>query len=93
MPLQDDMHLISVDDHLIEHSRVWLDRMPEKYQDSCPRVIESGAEGMYSEFGTYVPPILRPGCTKGISTPRWASTPSPASRRRSSGSTRSATTT
>ena len=56
MPLQDDMHLISVDDHLIEHSRVWLDRMPEKYQDDCPRVIESGAEGMYSEFGSYVPP-------------------------------------
>jgi predicted TIM-barrel fold metal-dependent hydrolase len=56
MPLQDDMHLISVDDHLIEHSRVWLDRMPEKYQDVCPRVIESGAEGMHSEFGTYVPP-------------------------------------
>jgi len=56
MPLQDDMQLISVDDHLIEHSRVWLDRMPEKYQDVCPRVIESGDEGMYSEFGTYVPP-------------------------------------
>ena len=56
MPLQDDMHLISVDDHLIEHSRVWLDRMPGKYQDVCPRVIESGADGMYSEFGTYVPP-------------------------------------
>ena len=36
MPLQDDMHLISVDDHLIEHSRVWLDRMPEKYQDALP---------------------------------------------------------
>ena len=56
MPLQDDMQLISVDDHLIEHRRVWLDRMPEKYQDLCPRVIESGDEGMYSEFGTYVPP-------------------------------------
>ena len=56
MPLQDDMHLISVDDHLIEHRRVWLDRMPEKYLDVCPRVIESGDEGMYSEFGTYVKP-------------------------------------
>ena len=56
MPLQDDMHLISVDDHLIEHSRVWLDRMPEKYQDVCPRVIDSGSDGMYSEFGSYVPP-------------------------------------
>src|SRR5258705_6201 len=56
MPLQDDMHLISVDDHLIEHPRVWLDRMPEKYQELCPQVVESGDEGMYSEFGTYVKP-------------------------------------
>lgn len=56
MPLQDDMHLISVDDHLIEHRRVWLDRMPEKYLEVCPRVVESGDEGMYSEFGTYVKP-------------------------------------
>ena len=56
MPLQDDMHLISVDDHLIEHQRVWLDRMPDKYLELCPRVVESGNEGMYSEFGTYVKP-------------------------------------
>jgi predicted TIM-barrel fold metal-dependent hydrolase len=56
MPLQDDMHLISVDDHLIEHQRVWLDRMPDKYLERCPQVVESGDEGMYSEFGTYVKP-------------------------------------
>src|SRR5581483_596256 len=56
MPLRDDMHLISVDDHLIEHRRVWLDRLPAKYQDVCPQVVESGDEGIYSEFGTYVKP-------------------------------------
>lgn len=38
MPLPDDAKLISVDDHVIEHPRVWLDRMPAKYQDVAPRI-------------------------------------------------------
>ncbi|MFE9322576.1 amidohydrolase family protein [Nocardia sp. NPDC052278] len=40
MPLQPDMHLISVDDHLIEHPRVWADRLPEKYKALGPRIVE-----------------------------------------------------
>lgn len=40
MPLQDHMKLISVDDHVIEHERVWTDRLPEKYRDRGPRVVE-----------------------------------------------------
>ncbi|SHM66699.1 amidohydrolase family protein [Cryptosporangium aurantiacum] len=38
MPLPDDAKIISVDDHVIEHPRVWLDRMPQKYQDVAPRI-------------------------------------------------------
>jgi predicted TIM-barrel fold metal-dependent hydrolase len=38
MPLPDDAQVISVDDHVIEHPRVWLDRMPQKYQDVAPRI-------------------------------------------------------
>jgi predicted TIM-barrel fold metal-dependent hydrolase len=38
MPLPDDAQLISVDDHVIEHPRVWLDRMAAKYQDVAPRI-------------------------------------------------------
>jgi predicted TIM-barrel fold metal-dependent hydrolase len=38
--LQDSVKLISVDDHVIEHPRVWLDRLPGKYQELAPRVIE-----------------------------------------------------
>lgn len=56
MPLQDHMHLISVDDHLIEHARVWRDRLPKKYVELGPTVIESGAEGLVSDFGTRVKP-------------------------------------
>ncbi len=31
--------IISVDDHVIEHSRVWLDRLPARYHDVGPRTI------------------------------------------------------
>jgi predicted TIM-barrel fold metal-dependent hydrolase len=40
MPLQDHMQLISVDDHLIEHPRVWADRLPAKYQELGPHIVE-----------------------------------------------------
>jgi predicted TIM-barrel fold metal-dependent hydrolase len=40
MPLQPDMHLISVDDHLIEHPRVWADRLPAKYAELAPHIVD-----------------------------------------------------
>ena len=42
--LPDDVQIISVDDHVIEHPNVWLDRVPSKYRDVAPR-IERGADG------------------------------------------------
>src|SRR5690606_20751712 len=36
--LPEDLQIISVDDHVIEHPRVWLDRMPAKFQDQAPRI-------------------------------------------------------
>lgn len=30
----------SVDDHIIEHARVWADRVPAKYKDLAPHVVE-----------------------------------------------------
>ncbi len=32
--------IISVDDHVIEHRTVWLDRLPAKYHDVGPRTIQ-----------------------------------------------------
>ena len=32
--------IISVDDHVIEHGRVWLDRLPAKYHDVGPRTMQ-----------------------------------------------------
>jgi predicted TIM-barrel fold metal-dependent hydrolase len=45
MPLQPWMKLISVDDHLIEHPMVWQDRLPEKYRELGPRIVEIAREG------------------------------------------------
>jgi len=44
MPLRDWMEIFSVDDHVIEHPRVWLDRLPAMYRDAGPQIIET-AEG------------------------------------------------
>lgn len=41
MPLQPDMKLISVDDHVIEHQNVWQDRLPEAYKEAGPRIVET----------------------------------------------------
>ena len=38
MPLPDDAQLISVDDHVIEHPRVWLDRVPPVFGDAIPHI-------------------------------------------------------
>jgi predicted TIM-barrel fold metal-dependent hydrolase len=40
MPLQDHMKIISVDDHLIEHPRVWQDRLPAKHREAGPKIVE-----------------------------------------------------
>ncbi|PPJ25770.1 amidohydrolase [Nocardia nova] len=40
MPLQDHMQLISTDDHLIEHPKLWTDRLPAKFHEHGPRIVE-----------------------------------------------------
>jgi predicted TIM-barrel fold metal-dependent hydrolase len=39
--LPTDAKLISVDDHLLEHPTVWSDRLPDRYQEVGPRVVEA----------------------------------------------------
>jgi predicted TIM-barrel fold metal-dependent hydrolase len=40
MPLQDDMKIISTDDHVVEHPNVWQDRLPDRFKERGPRIIE-----------------------------------------------------
>ena len=32
--------LFSADDHIIEHPNVWLDRLPARFRDRAPRIID-----------------------------------------------------
>ena len=43
MPLQDDVQLISVDDHVIEPANVWLDRLPRRYRNVAPQIKRNKA--------------------------------------------------
>lgn len=38
--LPDDAQIISVDDHVIEHPRVFTDRLPAKYTEVAPRIVK-----------------------------------------------------
>ena len=50
-PTRLDYDLFSVDDHIIEPPGVWVDRLPAKYQDACPRVVtrDDGTEAWQYE--------------------------------------------
>ena len=43
--LPSDTRLISVDDHVIEPPHLWLDRLPSKWHDVCPRIVELDGGG------------------------------------------------
>ena len=36
--LPDDVQIVSVDDHVVEHANVWQDRLPAKYKERGPRI-------------------------------------------------------
>ncbi|GAA4548424.1 amidohydrolase family protein [Pseudonocardia xishanensis] len=40
MPLTDDVKVISVDDHIVEPPHVWQGRLPERYREDAPHIIE-----------------------------------------------------
>jgi predicted TIM-barrel fold metal-dependent hydrolase len=39
MPLSDDVQIVSVDDHVVEHANVWQDRLPAKFKEAGPKGI------------------------------------------------------
>lgn len=57
MPLQDNHQIVSVDDHLVEHPRVWQDRLPAKYREAGPRIIERDGKHLWSYEGVIYPTI------------------------------------
>jgi predicted TIM-barrel fold metal-dependent hydrolase len=49
--------LMSADDHVIEPPHLWVDRVPSKYRDACPRIVEvDGRQAWrYEDELTYIP--------------------------------------
>jgi predicted TIM-barrel fold metal-dependent hydrolase len=48
---------MSADDHMIEPRHLWVDRVPARYRESCPRIVEvDGREAWrYEDELTYIP--------------------------------------
>ena len=40
----EDMILISVDDHIIEPPHLWQSRVPAKYKDAAPKIVDDGRD-------------------------------------------------
>ncbi|MFD6060209.1 amidohydrolase family protein [Rhodococcus wratislaviensis] len=57
MPLQDEHQIVSVDDHLIEHPRVWQDRLPDRFKERGPRIVEVGGNHVWHYDGVQYPTI------------------------------------
>jgi predicted TIM-barrel fold metal-dependent hydrolase len=57
MPLRENHQIVSVDDHLIEHPRVWLDRLPEKYREVAPRIKEVDGNHVWHYDGEVFPTV------------------------------------
>ena len=58
MPLQDHHQIVSVDDHVIEHPRVFTDRLPAKFQEVAPKIVETEqGHHVWLYEGNYMPNI------------------------------------
>ncbi|MCW2719169.1 amidohydrolase family protein [Pseudonocardia sp.] len=57
MPLQEHHQIVSVDDHLVEHPRVWQERVPERYRDAAPRIVEVDGKHVWHYDGKAFPTI------------------------------------
>jgi len=57
MPLQEHHQIVSVDDHLVEHPRVWQDRIPERYKEAAPRIVEADGKHVWHYDGNVFPTI------------------------------------
>jgi hypothetical protein len=57
MPLQEHHQIVSVDDHLVEHPRVWQDRIPAQFRDEAPRIKEVNGMHLWHYDGQVFPTI------------------------------------
>ena len=74
MPLRDEFQIVSVDDHLVEHPRVWQDRVPERMKETAPKIIEVDGTHQWSfDGGTY--PTIGLNAVAGKPPEQWGMDP------------------
>lgn len=74
MPVQPWMKMLSVDDHLIEHPRVWSDRLSSRYLEAGPRIVDlKRPGGSQPAEACRLPCISAPQVSRPSPrpTPRW----------------------
>jgi hypothetical protein len=66
--------LFSADDHMIEPPHLWVNRVPERFKDRCPQIVDPGNgrqawlfedELVYNTYGL----VPSPGGTAGAGIP------------------------
>jgi len=57
MPLQSHHQIVSVDDHLVEHPRVWQDRLPQALKDRGPKIVETDGKHFWHYDGQVYPTV------------------------------------
>jgi predicted TIM-barrel fold metal-dependent hydrolase len=74
MPLQDHHQIVSVDDHLVEHPRVWLDRLPARLHDHAPQIKERNGSQLW-HYDDDVFPTLGLNAVAGKPREEWGTDP------------------
>jgi predicted TIM-barrel fold metal-dependent hydrolase len=57
MPLQETHQIVSVDDHLVEHPRVWQDRLPARLREQAPQIKDVDGMHLWHYDGNVFPTI------------------------------------
>ncbi len=60
--------IVSVDDHIVEPPRLWVDRLPARFHDRCPRVVRETVAG---DAGWEVPVGAVGGMEEGRASDIW----------------------
>lgn len=61
MALGPSVSIISVDDHIVETAAVWQDRLPARYRDAGPRIVERGPRELAWSYQGQIYPLLFQG--------------------------------
>ncbi|MBM7369228.1 putative TIM-barrel fold metal-dependent hydrolase [Gordonia hydrophobica] len=65
---------MSVDDHLVEHPRVWQDRLPERFKEAGPRIIEVDNKHLWT-YDDQVFPTIGLNAVAGKPPEEWGMDP------------------